>query len=157
MKNMLLEIIQDPEFQEGQSWVRKDFSPNDVIVREGEKDRKIYLIERGDLRVSCRVELEDHRAIKPGLYDLGAGDLFGELALFETHPRMASVVALDEGALVEIDCYQLSAYLNQRPAIGYSILKIMFHVLIDRLSLANRRVEHLLAWGLKVHGIDEYL
>ncbi len=128
-----------------------------VRIREGEKERKMYLIERGSLRVSCRVELEDNRAIQPGLHDLGAGDLFGELALFEAHPRTASVVAIDEGELLEIDCRRLSAYLEQHPEIGYAILKIMFQVLIDRLGRTNRRVERLMTWGLKVHGIDKHL
>lgn len=157
MNNMLLEIIRDPEFREGDAWARRHFSPNEVIVREGDQERKMYLIERGSLRVSCRVELEDNRAIQPGLHDMGAGEVFGELALFESRPRTASVVALEEGELLEIDCRRLSAYLDQRPKTGYAILKIMFQVLIDRLSRTNQRVEHLMAWGLKVHGIDKHL
>ena len=157
MKHMLLEIIQDPEFPEGDAWVRRHFSPNEMIVREGERERKMYLVESGSLRVSGRVELDDQRAIQPGLHDLGAGGLFGEMALFEAHPRTASVVALDEGDLLEIDCRSLSAYLEQRPEIGYALLKIMFEIMIDRLRRTNQRVEHLMAWGLKVHGIDKHL
>ena len=157
MKHELLEIVQDPEFPEGEAWVRRHFSPNEVIVREGERERKMYLVESGSLRVSGRVELDDQRAIQPGLHDLGAGGLFGEMALFEAHPRTASVVAIDEGDLLEIDCRRLSAYLEQRPEIGYALLKIMFEIMIDRLSRTNQRVEHLMAWGLKVHGIDKHL
>lgn len=157
MKNLLREIIQDPEFPEGKAWVRRRFSPNEVIVREGEKARKMYLVESGSLRVSGRVRLEDDRTIQPGLHDLGPDDLFGELTLFAEHPRTASVLALDEGELLEIDCRQLSAYLEQRPEVGYALLKIMFQVLIGRLGKANQRVEQLMAWGLKVHGIDRHL
>jgi len=157
MKNLLREIVQDPEFPEGEAWVRRRFSPNEVIVREGDKERKMYLVERGSLRVSGRVQLEDDRAIQPGLHDLGPGDLFGELTLFAEHPRTASVLALEEGELLEIDCRRLSVYLEQRPEVGYALLKIMFQVLIDRLGKANQRVEQLMAWGLKVHGIDRHL
>ncbi len=154
---MILQVIQDPEFPEGEAWKRRDFEANETIVREGDEDRTMYLVESGSLRVSGRVALEDDRHIQPGLADLGAGDLFGELSLFERHTRTASVVAIDPGRLVEIDCERLSAYLDRRPELGYLVLKRLFEVLIDRLSRANERVEHLFAWGLKVHGIDRHL
>ncbi len=157
MNGLLTQIISDPQFAEGVSWRRRRFEPNEVVVREGEDDRQMYLVESGALRVSGRVELEDSRHIQPGLCDLGAGDVFGELTLFEAHPRTASVVALEPGVLVEIDCDQLSRYLDARPDVGYVLLKAIFGVLIDRLAKANQRVEQLFAWGLKVHGIDKHL
>lgn len=157
MKNTLLQIMQDPEFPEGQAWQRRHFSPNEIILHEGDEDRMMYLVERGCLRVSGRVELEDKRHIQPGLADLRAGDLFGELTLFETHPRTASVTAIDDGILVEINCEQLSDYLEHRPELGYKLMKTMFRLLIERLSRANERVEQLFAWGLKMHGIDKHL
>jgi CRP-like cAMP-binding protein len=157
MKNTLLEIMDDEAFAEGESWRRRSFVENEVIVREGDQERKMYLIESGTLRVSGRVELEDQRHIQPGLCDLGVGDVFGELALFDTQPRSASVVAVSSGELREIDCRCLSEYLEQHPAQGYALLKAMFKVVTDRLSRANERVEHLFAWGLKAHGIDKHL
>lgn len=157
MRKMLLEIVQDPAFPEGEAWWRRPFKPSEIIVREGDEDRRMYLVESGTLRVSGRVELEDNRHIQPGLADLGAGDLFGEFSLFEPHPRTASVVAIDDGVLVEIDCEHLTRYLEARPEVGYAFLKTLFHVLSDRLSKANQRVEHLFAWGLKAHGIDKHL
>ena len=157
MQDMILQIIQDPEFPEGEAWHRRSFEANEIILREGDEERTMYLVESGGLRVSGRVTLEDDRHIQPGLADLGAGDLFGEFSLFETHARTASVVAIDTGSLVAIDCVRLSDYLEQRPDVGYLVLKRLFMVLIDRLSRANERVEHLFAWGLKMHGIDQHL
>lgn len=157
MRNTLIQIMQDPEFPEGQAWRRRRFNANEVILHEGDEDRTMYLIERGRLRVSGRVELEEKRHIQPGLADLRDGDLFGELTLFETHPRTASVTAIDDGILVEIDCEQLSNYLEHHPELGYKLLKTMFRLLIERLSRANQRVEQLFAWGLKMHGIDKHL
>jgi CRP/FNR family transcriptional regulator, cyclic AMP receptor protein len=157
MQSLLLQILQDPEFPEGRCWRRRAFHAHEVIVREGDSGRLMYLIERGSLRVSGRVELDDSRHIQPGLCDLGSGDLFGELSLFESHPRTASVVAIDEGSLLEIDSAALSTYLDACPELGYRVLKALFRVLTERLSRANERVEHLFAWGLRVHGIDKHL
>jgi len=157
VKDTILQVIGDPQFPEGEAWRRRRFQANEYIVREGDQDRIMYLVESGSLRVSGRVTLDDRRHIQPGLCDLGAGDLFGELSLFESHARTASVIAIEGGTLVEIDCRRLSRYLDERPELGYQVLKRLFHVLIDRLSQANERVEHLFAWGLKMHGIDRHL
>lgn len=157
MRELLLPIIQDPDFPEGTAWRRRSFKANETIVREGAEDRTMYLVESGSLRVSGRVTLKNERHIQPGLADLKAGDLFGELALFESHARTASVVTIEPTILLEIDCTHLSLYLEQHPDLGYQLLKRMFMVLTNRLSQANQRVEHLFAWGLKVHGIDRHL
>ncbi len=157
MQKMLMDIIKDPEFPQHQAWRRRELAANEVVVREGEADRRMYVVESGSLRVSARVELEDHRHIQPGLEDLGPGDLFGEFSLFEPHPRTASVVTIEPSCLLEIDCRHLSHYLEAHPHVGYAFLKALFYVLSDRLGKANQRVEQLMAWGLKVHGIDKHL
>lgn len=153
----LSEILQDPAFPEGSAWRRRRVRPNEVVIREGDLERRLYLVESGSLRVSGRVELEDNRHIQPGLVDLQAGDLFGELALFEDHPRTASVVALEDGQLLEVDCVALSAYLDRHPEIGYRLLKGLYQLLISRLTRNSKRIESLFAWGLKAHGIDKHL
>ena len=58
---------------------------------------------------------------------------------------------------VEIDGEQLSRYLDAHPEIGYRVLKTLFAIVIERLSSANRRIEYLLGWGLKAHGIEKHL
>ena len=89
--------------------------------------------------------------------DLGSGDLFGEVSLFNAVPRTASVTALGEGALLEIDCPSLVEYMDEHPDTGYAIMKAAFQVLVDRFTMANKRVEYFFAWGLKSHGIDKDL
>ena len=150
-------ILEDPAFPEGTAWRRSTFETNDTIVREQEEGRSIFLIEAGRLRVSGRVRLEDSRRIQPGICDLGPGDLFGELCLFSAHARSASVTAISDGRLVEIDGGALSLYLDNHPELGYLFLREMFTTLTHRLGRANLRIESLLAWGLKAHGIDRYL
>jgi CRP-like cAMP-binding protein len=152
-----MEILRDPALVEGTDWRRRAVLPNEIVVREGELARKMYLVESGTLRVSGRVELEDRRRIQPGLCELGAGDLFGELNLFEQRPRTASVIALSGGCLLEVDCAALTRYLDTHPTQGYLFLKATVAVLIDRLTRADQRVEQLFGWGLKAHGIDRHL
>jgi len=142
---------------EGSAWWQREFFAQEHIVRAGEEGRSLYLVESGELRVTGRVELEDRRQVQPGFVDLKEGDLFGELSLFGDHPRIASVTAITDGRLLEMDSGQLSAYLDSHPELGYCFLKELFETQVHRLGRANQRVESLFAWGLKAHGIDNHL
>lgn len=154
---LLSKIILEPDFPEHQAWNRRTFSEKEVIVHAGDTERKIYLIEAGKLRVTGRVELEDNKHVQPGLNDLGPGDLFGEVTLFDERPRTASVTALTEGELLEIDCEQLIEYMDRHRDTGYELIKSMFQVLVERFGKASERVEYFFAWGLKARGIDKHL
>jgi len=147
----LKNIINDTNFREGVAWHRRHFKAGERILEEGTEGRSLFLIESGHARVMVTLKIE--RRVRPGICDLHTGDLFGELNLFEQNPRSASVTAVSDVELLEIDGEHLSEYLNQRPEIGYPILKSLFQLMVTRLNKANRRIEYLLGWGLKAHDI----
>lgn len=149
MKKIITEIINDFAFPEGSAWVRRDFSANATIVKEGEVGKSLFFIESGLLRVSVDVELDERRSAKPGIGDMGKDDLFGDTCLLKSGVRTATVIAITDGCLLEINGETLSAYLNAHPIAGYVFYKRLFEVLFDRLSNGNRRIQYLLAWGLR--------
>ncbi len=149
MENLIKEIVNDPKFIKGIAWNRWEFYANETIVKEGDVGKSLFFIERGKLRVSVHVELEERRNLKTGLSDLGKGDLFGDTCLHETSVRTASVIAITDGCLLEINGEKLGAYLDAHPLKGYIFYKKLFEILFKRLSNGNRRIEYLLAWGLK--------
>ena len=151
------DITAADDFPEGKGWKHRLFHRNEVLIREGDRDGCLYIVEKGCLRVTGSVELEGQRVIQPGICDLGPGDLFGELCLFDNQPRSASVVAISDGELLEVSASYLQAWMDEHPKAGYLVLKGLFDIQIRRLRRANNRVQNLLAWGLKAHGIDEYL
>ena len=151
------DITEADDFPEGKGWKRRLFQRNEVLIREGDWDGCLYIVEKGCLRVTGSVELEGQRVIQPGICELGSGDLFGELCLFDNQPRSASVVAISDGELLEVSASHLQAWMDEHPKAGYEVLKGLFDIQIQRLRRANHRVQNLLAWGLKAHGIDEYL
>lgn len=157
MISPIKEIIEDPDFPEGAAWKRRSFRANETILREGSEGRSLFVIESGTVRVTAHVVLQDDRRVQPGICDLGTGELFGELGLFEHHPRSASVMAVTDGQLIEIDGERLSRYLDAHPETGYRLLKELFGTVIERLTKANRRIEYLFGWGLRAHRIDEHL
>ena len=133
------------------------YAPQQVVITEGEKDRRMFVVLSGSVRVVERVTLADDKHIQPGLCDLSLGDVFGELTLFEAARRSATVISVEQSVLLEIDTSALERVLDRRPDLGYRLLKQLFQVQAARLRQADRRFGSLLAWGLKAHAIDRHL
>ena len=153
----MLSILRDQALVAAGIVKNSTYSVHDTIVSEGMDDRRFYLIEKGRARVTGRVALDGGRHIQPGLCDLGPGEIFGELSLFDIRSRSASVVALDDVEALEFDAQALEGYLDEHPAQGYLVLKDVLKILTTRLRQTDRRWEQLFAWGLKKHGIDRHL
>ena len=152
MENLIKQIIDDPAFF---AWKRWNFYAGDVIVKEGDVGKSLFFVESGQLKVSVHVELEQRRNVKTSVGDLGKGDLFGDTCLHESSVRTASVIAVTDGCLVEINGDKLGEYLDAHPAKGYLFYKKLFEILFSRLTNGNRRIEYLLAWGLKARRASE--
>lgn len=157
MKHILDEILRHSQLPEGVAWSRKSYKAGEKIVEKGRLGNTLFLIEAGMARVLGGVEIEDNVRLTPGLCDLKAGAIFGDICLYEARLRTASVVALTDICILEIRGDMLSVYLDDHPVDGYLFLKRLFEIMAVRLELANERVDKLLAWGIKAHDIDKYL
>jgi CRP-like cAMP-binding protein len=157
LKNILHEILENPQFEEGVAWKRHNFKANEQVVKQGELGETLFVIEEGVLRVTGNVELDDKKNMQTGICDLEKGSIFGETSLHESSPRIATVIAVTDSCVFEVDGLKLSVFLDAHPVLGYLFYKNLFDISVTRLNKANQRVEHLMAWGLKVHDIDKYL
>lgn len=157
MKQILDEILSSPQFSEGSAWKRVVYTAGEKIIEKGDVGSTLVLIEEGAVRVLGGAELEGNVKITPGICDLDAGAVFGDICLYGTHRRTASVVALKNTRVLEIRTDMLSVYLDDHPIEGYLFLKALFEIMATRLETANERIEKLLAWGIKAHEIDKYL
>jgi CRP-like cAMP-binding protein len=155
LERLIKGIVNDPKFIQGVAWKRWHFHADEIIVKEGDVAKSLFFIEKGQLRVSMHVELEERRNITTGVGDLGKGDLFGDTCLHESSVRTASVIAITDGCLLEINGERLGEYLDAHPRKGYSFYKKLFEILFKRLSNGNRRIEYLLAWGLRTRRSSE--
>jgi CRP-like cAMP-binding protein len=157
LNSIIENLISDPAFAEGEAWKRIVFNANQSIIRENEVSNKLYFIEEGILRVSIQVELQNSKTMRPGICDLESGDIVGETCLLGSGVRKASVMAVSKGCALEIDAVKLNDYLEANPQLGFSFFKQLFLILVRRLQNGNSKIESLLAWGLKAHGIEQHL
>jgi len=92
-----------------------------IIVKENEVSRKMYIIRKGKARV-----YKTYLNHKVTIAVLGEGEIFGELSFFDAQPRCASVEALSDLNLVEIDGDNSASQMESLPTWVFSILRQVF-------------------------------
>lgn len=157
MSIILSEILARPDFPEGTHWEYVDYAPGDRVLREGEQSRDLYLVIEGTVRINKQIDLENDRHIRPEFGELHAGDVFGELNLFNEMPRSATVEALTALKAAKIDGVALACFLDQNPALGYQLLKEIFISITGLLRKTDQRLMQIFSWGLRAHHIDQHL
>lgn len=89
---------------------RRVFEPGTCIFAEGEPGTEAYVVEYGRVAI--------FKTVMGQRVDLGTviqGGIFGEMALIDDQPRMASAVAEAETACVVIGKERLTEQLAQAP------------------------------------------
>ena len=98
----------------------KAYGDGQVIVREGDVGDRMFVIQKGNLRVIRKLE---GREIQ--IAELGAGDIFGEMAIFERAARSATVIAVGEARVLSLDKKSFLSKLHQDPSLAYRLLEQM--------------------------------
>ncbi|MBF0314001.1 MAG: cyclic nucleotide-binding domain-containing protein [Oligoflexia bacterium] len=80
------------------------------IIAENDESRKMFIIGKGQVRV-----FKSYLGRKIALAVLGSGEIFGELSFLDGEPRSASVEALTDVALVEINGDMRSKEMENLP------------------------------------------
>ena len=112
--------------------VPRRWGAGEVIFREGDAGDTCYVIQDGCVRVTRNHT--DGRTIT--LAELRAGDLFGELAMFDSEQRSATVEAAEETSAVALLAGDLRRLLLRHPDISIKLLSAF----AERLKEANERI-----------------
>jgi CRP-like cAMP-binding protein len=90
---------------------RRVIYPKDTLIfKEGDEGDTAYVIESGKVSVYKTIK---GKAIEIG--EVSRGGIFGEMALIDDHPRMASAVAVEETTCVLIGKDRLFEQLEKAP------------------------------------------
>lgn len=110
---------------------RRDFVPQSLIVREGSSDGAAFFVLSGRVAVRRR---DPDSGVDFVLAELGAGQMFGEMALLTGQPRVASVLALEATTCAVLEQADFEQMLTAHPALATAMMR----VLAGRLVEANR-------------------
>jgi len=89
------------------------FAPGETIVREGDRGSSMFIVEDGRLGVSVHGDVGQSQKLAV----LEAGSAFGEISLLTGDVRTATIRALTEATLVEIDKATLGPILRENPSL----------------------------------------
>lgn len=94
------------------------YGVDEVIVRQNEAGRSMFVVQSGEVRVT----------IDPGgreVARIGSGGVFGEMSLLTGEPRTATVSAIGDAVLLEIDADAFRRVVLANPAVVEAISLIV--------------------------------
>lgn len=121
---------------------RHTFHQGEEIIKEGEQDRRLFIIVEGEVDVMIGRGQRSERWLKT----LGPREFFGEMALIDDSVRSASVVAKEETVALALDQWDVHSEIEKAPAIAGELLK----TLSQRIRALQRLVMHTLGGLLPI-------
>jgi CRP-like cAMP-binding protein len=124
---------------------RQVFATDQVIFREGKPGSAAYVVQEG--KVEIFKTLNGNEEVILGKIE--AGGLFGELALVDNEPRMASARAIERTVLIAINRQTFEKKMSGSDRFIRAILRILlgnYRTVVRRAALAEAK--------LKEHGIS---
>jgi ATP-binding cassette subfamily B protein len=102
------------------SFVCEHATPGERVIEEGRAGNLFYLIARGQVRVTRRLETGEEL----DLARLEDGDQFGELALLRDAPRNATVTATRDSLFLTLDRQRFLELLESTPGVRDNVERV---------------------------------
>jgi CRP/FNR family cyclic AMP-dependent transcriptional regulator len=88
----------------------ESYADGDLVFRQGQLGDRMFIVTTGGVRI-----YREDRGVDTTLANVGPGETFGELALFDHHPRSASARAIGDTQLrvvtreefMDLDCDEI--------------------------------------------------
>ncbi len=105
-----------------------DVDAGETIIEKGDLGDCMYIIVDGEVKV------HDGRST---LNHLAAGDVFGEMAVLDSEPRVASVTAVVNTSLLRLAQEPLYALTDEQPEVARRIIRVLSRHLRARIRDMN--------------------
>lgn len=126
----LFQLLTMEEIEETGSFLKQhSYKIGDNIFSEGDKGNAMYIVVSGTVKITKKINGREKELI-----NLGPGDFFGEIALFDYVSRTANAVSSEESSVLEITRSSFNDFFSKRPQICAKILYQMVAELARRLK-----------------------
>ena len=103
-----------------ESSLGKDYKDGSIIFEENSVGREMYIIISGKVKI-----IKENGTVETILATLEEGEFFGEMSLFDNSPRSATVKAIGNVKLLEINQKDFLKKISKDPSIAFRMLEIM--------------------------------
>ena len=104
----------------GRAVVERKYKAGETIVKEGEQAVAFFMITKGKVEALTGSPKKTTR-----LNELGPGQVFGEMALLDGMPRVATVKAMTDTECLVLSRWDFVAELRTNPHIAVAMLPIL--------------------------------
>lgn len=139
VRNKVIEFDRSADLYDQKSRLTSEFGisvgAGDIVFRQGDKSRIMYVIQEGKVRVYREAE-----GVERTLATIGAGEFFGEMAMLNNRPRSATVSAITDLKLMAFDRPAFEKLVVDNFGVALRIIR----TLAQRLQEADTVIENLL-------------
>jgi GAF domain-containing protein len=96
------------------------YSDGEVICSEGQEGDVMYVVQSGKVKITKKTPSGEVE-----IADLGSGEIFGEMALFDRMSRSATATAEGDARVLSVDKKKLFASISRDPTLVFKILESM--------------------------------
>ncbi len=112
----------------------KEYEDQEVICRQGEPGNFMFIVQGGRAMVT-----HEDGGTESIVGELAAGDVFGEMAIFDRQPRSATVRARGSARVLTLDKRAFLRRVHEDPTLAFRILERMS----QRIRALNEEVSRL--------------
>ncbi len=119
---------------------QKTYPPNTTLVHQGEREQTFYVVHSGSVVVLRRTEDGEDRILST----LGPRQSFGEMAIVDDSPRLATVRTLTETTVLEVTADRFKALLHTDPDLAFHITRRILSNLrkLDQQAIHDLRAKN---------------
>jgi uncharacterized membrane protein len=141
-KTSIFEGLSDEDLRALATHVKpRSFKAGEIVFSLGDAAHSMFVIAEGQLNIFLPGEASRRISLK----DVGPGEFFGELALFDDLPRSASVLATTDCVLYELERATLDDYLEHRPRAANVLLRMMTQRLRATNAMLSAKTVNVIA------------
>ena len=120
----------------------RTYPPGSVLTRQGESEHTFYVIEDGRAVVLRRLEDGTEQVLNT----LGPRQSFGEMAVLDNSPRLATIRTLTETRVLEITADRFKELVRHEPELALHITRRILSNLrtLDQLAIQDLRTKNAL-------------
>jgi class 3 adenylate cyclase/CRP-like cAMP-binding protein len=126
---------------------QRDLKKDEPLFQAGDVGNSLFIIGNGRLKVTAK----NKEGVDVTLNELAAGDVVGEMSLFDESPRSASVLAVQDTGVLELTRDDFIKLINQKPDVALSVMRDMS----DRMRLNTELIKKVTEFSKKFGMRDE--
>ena len=102
------------------------YADGEIIIKQGDEGNCLFVIQEGNVGV-----YRENHSQETKIAELGQGEFFGEMGLFERDVRSATIRSIGKCRILTIDKKNFYKTIQKDPSLAYRLLEKMSKRLRD--------------------------